>query len=50
MEGKGAMVFMDWGGVNPDAAANLDRLIFGGPLAVDPAGKLAATWGEMKRP
>jgi len=50
MEGKGAMVFMDWGGVEPDQAINLGKLIFGGPLAVDPAGKLAATWGEMKRP
>ena len=48
LEGKGDTVFMDWFGLNPDTAANLGKLIFGGPLAVDPVSKLATTWGEMK--
>jgi len=48
-EKKAGMVFMDWGGVNPDEAGNLGKLKFGGPLAVDPAGKLATTWGALKK-
>jgi hypothetical protein len=47
-ENKASMVFMDWGGVDPDQAANLGRLIFGGPLLVNQVGKLADTWGNLK--
>jgi hypothetical protein len=49
MEGKKDKVFMDWGGVNPDTAANLGKLIFGGPLAVSYADKLATTWGKVRK-
>jgi len=53
MEGKGGMVFMDWGGVDPDDPANLGKLIFGGLLpadtsALEPSGKLTAAWGYIK--
>jgi hypothetical protein len=47
-EKKASMVFMDWGGVDPDQAANLGRLMFGGPLLVNQVGKLADTWGNLK--
>ena len=33
----------------PDESANLGTLIFGEPLAVDAAGKLAITWGHLKK-
>ena len=36
-------------GLNPDDSANLGTLTFGGPLAVAPAGKLAITWGHLKK-
>ena len=49
-EKKGELVFMDWHGLNPDDSANLGTLTFGGPLAVDPTGKLAITWGQLKKP
>ena len=39
---------MDWNGLNPDDSANLGTLIFGGSLAVDAAGKLPLTWGQLK--
>ena len=48
-EKKGGLVFMDWHGLNPDESANLGTLTFGGPLAVEPTGKLAITWGQLKR-
>ena len=40
---------MDWHGLNPDESANLGTLIFGEPLAVDAGGKLALTWGQLKK-
>jgi len=48
MEEKADTVFMCWFGLLPDTAANLGKLIFGGPLAVEPVSKLATTWGKMK--
>lgn len=48
-EKKGGMVFLDWFGLNPDDSANLGALKFEGPLAVDSMGKLALTWGQLKK-
>lgn len=48
LEKKADTIFMVWFGLAPDTATNLGKLIFGGPLAVDPVGKLATTWGGMK--
>jgi hypothetical protein len=47
-EKKAGLVFMDWHGLNPDDSGNLGTLTFGGPLAVDAAGKLTLTWGRLK--
>lgn len=47
-EGKAGLVFMDWGGLNPDEARNLGKLKFGGKLLVSSAGKLADSWGRIK--
>ena len=49
LEKKGGMVFMCWDGLNPDDSANLGTLRFEGPLAVNSIGKLAITWGQLKR-
>lgn len=49
LEKKGDLVFMDWHGLNPDDSANLGTLKFEGPLAVNSTGKLAVTWGQLKR-
>lgn len=48
-EKKAGLVFMDWHGLNPDDSGNLGTLTFGGPLAVEAAGKLALTWGQLKK-
>ena len=48
-EKKAGLVFMDWHGLNPDESANLGTLTFGAPLAVDAAGKLTLTWGQLKK-
>lgn len=48
-EKKGGKVFMNWHGLNPDDSANLGVLKFEGPLSVNSAGKLAITWGQLKR-
>jgi len=49
LENKADLVFMDWGGVNPDEAASLGKLTFGHLVtAVDRVGKLAAAWGRLK--
>lgn len=47
-EGRAGLVFMDWGGLNPDEAKNLGKLKFGGKLLVSSAGKLADSWGRIK--
>jgi len=46
-EGRG-MIFMVWGGLNPDEPVNLGKLTFGDKLAVNNSGKLAVTWGGIK--
>ena len=48
-EKKAGLVFMDWHGLDPDNSANLGVLKFEGPLAVNPVGKLAVSWGQLKR-
>ena len=48
-EKKAGLVFMDWHGLNPDDSGNLGTLTFGGPLAVEAVGKLALTWGQLKK-
>lgn len=47
-EGKAGLVFMDWGGLNPDEARNLGKLTFGGKLIVNSTRKLADSWGNIK--
>jgi hypothetical protein len=47
-EGKGGMIFMVWGAVNPDEAKNLGKIKFGGALSVTYIDKLASTWGKTK--
>lgn len=47
-EGRAGLVFMDWGGVDPDQARNLGKLKFGGKLLVNSADKLADAWGRIK--
>lgn len=47
-EGKAGTVFMDWGAVDPDVAANLGKLKFSSALAVKYDGNLATTWGKIK--
>ncbi len=49
LEKKAGLVFMDWHGLNPDDSANLGVLKFEGPLAVNSTGKLAITWGQLKK-
>jgi len=42
-------VFLDWGGINPDEAAQLGTVKFGGAVAaVNTIGKLATRWGYLK--
>ena len=49
-EKRAGLVFMDWNGVNPDQANQLGKLMFSAEAAaVDPAGKLTTTWGQLKR-
>lgn len=48
LEKKGDIVFLCWNGLNPDDSANLGVLKFGKSLAVNPTGKLAITWGQLK--
>ena len=48
-EKKGGNVFLCWDGLNPDDSANLGTLTFEGPLDVNSTGKLAVTWGQLKR-
>lgn len=48
LENKADIVFMCWNALNPDDSANLGTLMFEGSLAVNAAGKLAVTWGQLK--
>ncbi|MGQ9607967.1 MAG: sugar-binding protein [bacterium] len=47
-EGRAGLVFMDWGGIDPDVAVNLGKLKFGGKLLVNSVGKFADSWGRIK--
>lgn len=47
-EGKGGLVFMDWGGVDPDKAQNLGKLKFSDRLSVKKLNKAIFTWGGLK--
>jgi hypothetical protein len=46
---KKGLVFMDWGGLDPDTANNLGHLTFGEELSVEPQGKLPIAWGKVKK-
>ena len=51
-QGAEAGKFLNWDGLNPDVAANLRKVTFGGlveNLAVAPSGKLSTSWGVLKQ-